>query len=45
MGIDPGIATVGFGVIDTERGRHSFVRCGVITTPASTPLSSRLDRI
>ena len=32
LGIDPGIATVGFGVIDTERGRHSFVRCGVITT-------------
>ena len=45
LGIDPGIATVGFGVIDTERGRHSFVRCGVISTPANTPLSSRLDRI
>ena len=39
------MATVGFGVIDSERGRQSFVRCGVITTPAHTPLSSRLDRI
>ena len=45
LGIDPGIATVGFGVVDSERGRQSFVRCGVITTPANTPLSSRLDRI
>ncbi len=45
LGIDPGVATVGFGVIDSERGRQSFVRCGVITTPAHTSLSSRLDRI
>ena len=45
LGIDPGVATVGFGVIDSERGKQSFVRCGVITTPANTPLSSRLDRI
>ena len=45
LGIDPGVATVGFGVIDSERGKQRFVRCGVITTPANTPLSSRLDRI
>ncbi len=45
LGIDPGVATVGFGVIDTERGKQRFVSCGVITTPAGTPLSSRLDRI
>ena len=45
MGIDPGIAIVGFGVIDSDRGKQSYVRCGVITTPAGTSLSSRLDRI
>ena len=45
LGIDPGVATVGFGVIASERGKQRFVRCGVITTPANTPLSSRLDRI
>ena len=45
LGIDPGIATVGFGVIDAGRGKAQFVRCGVITTPAGTPLTSRLDRI
>ena len=45
LGIDPGIAIVGFGVIDSDRGKQSYVRCGVITTPAGTSLSSRLDRI
>ena len=45
LGIDPGVATVGFGVIDAERGKQRFVSCGVITTPAGTSLSSRLDRI
>lgn len=45
LGIDPGVATVGFGVIDSERSGQRFVRCGVITTTANTPLTSRLDRI
>ena len=45
LGIDPGIATVGFGVIDADRGRQKYVTCGIISTPAHTPLSSRLDQI
>ena len=45
LGIDPGIATVGFGVIESERGTQSLVSCGVVTTPAGISLSSRLDRI
>lgn len=45
LGIDPGIATVGFGVVDSERGKQKLVSCGVITTPPGIPLSSRLDRI
>ena len=45
LGIDPGIATVGFGVIDADRGRQSYVSCGVISTPAHTLLSSRLNQI
>lgn len=45
LGLDPGIATVGFGIVDTDRGRQRLVTCGVITTPAHTPLTSRLDRI
>lgn len=45
LGIDPGIAIVGFGVVDSAGGRQSLVNYGVVTTPAKTSLSSRLDRI
>ena len=45
LGIDPGIATVGFGAVDTAGSALRFVCCGVITTPAHTPLSERLEQI
>lgn len=45
LGIDPGIATIGFGVLDSDRNSHKLVKCGVITTPAHTGLSSRLELI
>ena len=45
IGIDPGIATVGFGVVDSDGKRQSLAACGVITTPAGIGLSARLHRI
>ena len=45
LGIDPGLATVGFSIVDCEKNRMKLVSCGVISTPAHTSLSSRLDRI
>lgn len=45
LGIDPGIATVGFGVVDSQGSHLSYVSCGIISTPAKTPLSYRLDLI
>ena len=45
IGIDPGIATVGFGVVDSNGSSQSLVTCGVISTPASLSLSARLDQI
>ena len=45
LGLDPGIATVGFGVIRSERGKNEALSFGAITTPANTPLSERLDTI
>ncbi len=45
LGLDPGIATIGFAIVDSENNRQRLINCGVITTPAHTPLSSRLDRI
>ncbi len=34
LGIDPGIATVGFGVVDSDGNKQALARCGIITTPA-----------
>ena len=45
LGIDPGYATIGFGVLEAERNRYRLLQCGVITTPAHTSLSSRLLQI
>lgn len=45
LGIDPGLATVGFSIVDTEKNTMKLVTCGIISTPANTSLSSRLDRI
>lgn len=45
LGIDPGVATIGFGVVDSNKSRQNLVKCGVITTPAHTSLSSRLEQI
>ena len=44
LGIDPGIATVGFGVIE-DTGRQRLVRYGVISTKAGTRLALRLEQI
>ncbi len=45
LGIDPGVATVGFGVIRAEGMKQSMIRCGVISTPADMKLSRRLRQI
>ena len=45
LGIDPGIATIGFGVIDAAKNQNRLLNCGVISTPAHTSLSSRLEQI
>ncbi|MBQ7460029.1 MAG: crossover junction endodeoxyribonuclease RuvC [Oscillospiraceae bacterium] len=45
LGVDPGIATVGFGIIRSDKGRHELVRCGAILTPAGQRLSVRLQQI
>ena len=45
LGIDPGVATVGFGIVDATRQKNELVRFGVISTPASLPLSRRLVQI
>mgnify|MGYP005829404049 CR=1 FL=1 len=45
LGIDPGFAIVGFGVLEAAPGRQRLIRCGAITTPAGLPLPARLLQI
>ena len=45
LGIDPGFATIGFGLVEAERGQVHMVTYGAITTPAGLPLSRRLYQI
>ena len=45
LGIDPGIAIVGFGLIEADRGRTQLLNYGAITTPAGLPLARRLVQI
>ena len=42
LGIDPGFATVGWGVIKSEKGNSTVVDYGVITTPKTERLPTRL---
>ena len=45
LGIDPGVATVGFGVISEKGGVPKPKRYGVISTPAGMRLALRLKQI
>lgn len=45
MGIDPGTATTGYGVVVLQAGRLSSPEYGTIETPARLPLPQRLQQI
>ena len=42
LGIDPGIATVGWGVVSCEKGNFRYIDCGIISTPAGMRVERRL---
>lgn len=45
LGIDPGFAIVGYGVIDYQEGRFGIVEYGAITTSADREMNSRFKTI
>lgn len=45
LGIDPGIAIVGFGVIEVNNGKTKVIDYGVISTPKTDTLPTRLEKI
>jgi crossover junction endodeoxyribonuclease RuvC len=42
LGIDPGLRRTGWGVIESEGNRLTFVACGSVEPPNDLPLASRL---
>lgn len=45
LGIDPGYATIGFGMVESNGAQVRMVTYGAITTSAGLPLSRRLYQI
>ena len=42
LGIDPGTATTGFGVVSKVKGKLTAIDYGVVSTPKQLPMSNRL---
>ncbi len=42
LGIDPGTALCGYGIVRASDDEYALVVCGAIATPAKTPLEQRL---
>jgi crossover junction endodeoxyribonuclease RuvC len=45
IGIDPGLALMGYGVLQYEKDKAKLLECGVIVTEAGTPLPLRLSKL
>lgn len=45
MGIDPGLGTTGWGIIQGENGRVKYISSGKIRTSADKPTGQRLVRL
>ena len=45
IGIDPGYAIVGYGVVKYENNRFTPLEYDAITTPAEMPFAERLEKI
>lgn len=45
LGIDPGLAITGYGLVQEQDGNLLLVDCGIITTPARVPVSKRLQQL
>ena len=45
LGIDPGLATLGYGVIEVVGDKRRLIQFGTLTTPAGQPMPQRLRAI
>ena len=42
LGIDPGLATLGYGVIEVNNDKRKVIQYGTLNTPAGQPMPQRL---
>ena len=45
LGIDPGLARLGYGVIEADGDRRRVIQYGMLTTPAGVPMPKRLQSL
>lgn len=45
LGVDPGLITTGYGIIDVVNGEPALLEGGIIRTPTTLPLEKRLSTI
>ena len=45
LGIDPGYATTGFGILQAERASVQLINYGTITTPTTLSFPERLEML
>lgn len=45
LGVDPGLATMGWGIIETDGNRHRLIQYGTLGTPAGQAVPIRLRTI
>ena len=45
LGIDPGYATTGFGLISSEQGMYTLLQYGTVTTPPELTFPQRLNML
>ena len=45
LGIDPGLATIGWGIIESNGSKHKSIAYGAIETPSKLPVEKRLSQI
>lgn len=45
LGIDPGLATMGYGVINAVKGNYSVIDYGAVVTPKDCTLPQRLKQL
>ena len=45
LGIDPGLATMGWGALETAGTRSQLIQCGALITPPEMPIQKRLHHL